>query len=441
VQNLSAVTAAKVKVYFLDRSGDIITTLADWICPRGSQTFFLPVIFDLPGNWVGSVRVESQEWFSPGQPLVAPANIVAIATLLKYDDAARTNTIEALAYNLLPEHKIYDWQIAGGTGGDFESGVGLIALPSLLRDVNQLGLTSEVAIANVVPKPGFTDFAVFIYDQNGLLDYFCQKLNEKQVEYIDLATWGYVNPGFKGSAIISATFWEHDVFDNTGFFLRNVVGLGAVAIERKGRRGYEEDIPGDEAAGSRGIPFASTFDEDGDPVFEFCFMGYAPLCPGLPDLRPDPADCPAEVTAACENCPLPIPMTGTAGMMETALADLDLAANCQIVDVNVTLDLNHTWIGDLTVDLTSPEGTQSEMFSGICGNFDNVMAILDDDAATPIGSVCAPLGFASYRTESGTGLDIFDGENPGGTWELDINDGVGGDAGTLNDFVITVETR
>ena len=65
----------------------------------------------------------------------------------------------------------------------------------------------------MVPKPGFTDFAIFIYDQNGLLDYVCQKLNEKQVEYINLQTWGYVNPGFKGSAIISATFWEHDVFD------------------------------------------------------------------------------------------------------------------------------------------------------------------------------------------------------------------------------------
>ena len=75
VQNLSSVVAAKVKVYFLDRSGDIITTLVDWICPRGSQTFFLPVVADLPGNWVGSVRVESQEWFSPGDPLVPPPNI------------------------------------------------------------------------------------------------------------------------------------------------------------------------------------------------------------------------------------------------------------------------------------------------------------------------------------------------------------------------------
>ncbi len=53
VQNLSPVVNAKVKVYFLDRSGDIITTLVDWICPRGSQTFFLPVVADLPGQLGG----------------------------------------------------------------------------------------------------------------------------------------------------------------------------------------------------------------------------------------------------------------------------------------------------------------------------------------------------------------------------------------------------
>ena len=99
-----------------------------------------------------------------------------------------------------------------------------------------------------MPKPGFTDFAIFIYDQNGLLDYVCQKLNEKQVEYINLQTWGYVNPGFKGSAMISAMFWEHDVFDPTGNFQRNLVGLGGVAVERIGTR-LGEDVPGDEARG------------------------------------------------------------------------------------------------------------------------------------------------------------------------------------------------
>ena len=193
-------------------------------------------------------------------PSVRAPNIVAVATLLKYSDAQRTETREAIAYNLLPEHKIFDWQIGYG-GGGLDSGVGLIAIPSLLADLDATGVTSEVAIANIVPKPGFTDFVIYIYDQNGLLDYICQKLNEKQVEYIDLNTWGYINNGFKGSAIISAVFWEHDVFAGDGRFLRNLVGLGAVAVERS-KTFLGQDIPGDEAAGARGIPFRQSDIED-----------------------------------------------------------------------------------------------------------------------------------------------------------------------------------
>jgi hypothetical protein len=271
VQNFSSVTAAKVKVYFLDRSGDIITTLVDWICPRGSQTFFLPVIADLPGNWVGSVRVESQEWWTPGAPLVQYSNIGGIATLIKYTDAARSDTAEAIAYNLLSEQMAFDWALGSGRGGT-DSGVGLVGVPSFLKDLQGTGVTTELSIANLVAKPGFTNFAVYIYDQNGLLDYLCQKLDEMQVEYINLDNWGYINPGFKGSAVISATFWEHDVFDSRGGFTRNLVGLGAVTVERSGTR-LGEDIPGDESAGTAAIPFR--VDED----FTFDFEGpRAPRC-------------------------------------------------------------------------------------------------------------------------------------------------------------------
>ena len=130
-----------------------------------------------------------------------------------------------------------------------------------------------------MPKPGFTDFAIFLYDQNGLIDNVCEKLNEKQVEYIDLDSWGYMNPGFKGSAVISAAFWEHDVFDDTGVFLRNLVGLGAVVVERTGTR-LGADVPGDEAAGTAAIPFRESDLKDAE--FAFDFEGPAiPLCPGI----------------------------------------------------------------------------------------------------------------------------------------------------------------
>ncbi|MCA9857762.1 MAG: hypothetical protein KC458_10830, partial [Dehalococcoidia bacterium] len=122
---------------------------------------------------------------------------------------------------------------------------------------------------------------IYIYDQNGLLDFVCEKLHSRQVEYIDLQTWGYVNNGFKGSAIISATFWEHDVFTPTGLFVRNILGLGAVSIERTGTR-LGEDVPGDEAAGSRGIPFET------DRNIGLCLGGFRPVCPGQPLWDPQP---------------------------------------------------------------------------------------------------------------------------------------------------------
>jgi hypothetical protein len=321
VQNLSTQLNAKVKVYFLDKSGEVITTLVDWICPRGSQTFFLPVVADLPGNWVGSMRVESQEWVTPGGPLVAAPNIVGVATLIKYSDAQRTETREAIAYNLLPEHKIFDWQIGLGAGG-LSTGVGLIAIPSLLKDLQGTGVTSELAIANIVPKPGFTDFAIYLFDQNGLLDYVCEKLNEKQVEYIDLQTWGYVNGGYKGSAIISAVYWEHDVFADDGRFLRNLVGLGAVAVERS-KTMLGTDIGGDEAAGDRGIPFKQSDIKDHE--FHFGFSTEAPpLCPGVPDnIRAKPGEGPTCIEPAFgdgltalwgNNPPCPVPLFFTVGV-------------------------------------------------------------------------------------------------------------------------------
>ena len=275
VQNLSRTQAAKVKVYFLDRSGDVITTVVDWVCPQGSQQFLLPVIANLPGNWVGSVRVESQDWFAPGSPAVDAPYVFAIAEMVKYGDVQRTSPQEAMAYEFFPEQMAYDWQVGSGCGG-LCSGIGRIGIPSFHKDQAGSGITSEVAIANIVAKPGFTDFAVFIFDQNGLLDFVCEKLHDRQVEYIDLNSWGFINPGFKGSALISATFWEHEVFAPNGGFVRNVVGLAAVKVERAGTT-LGLDIPGDESAANWGFPLPGALP----------FLGpRAPQCPGQPGTEP-----------------------------------------------------------------------------------------------------------------------------------------------------------
>jgi hypothetical protein len=291
VQNLSSVMSAKVKVYFLDNGGDVIRTIADWICPRGTQTFSLATIGGLAGNWVGQARVESQEWWSPGGPRVpSGANIVAIAELIRYEGPAQEHLLEGMAYNLFPEQQAFDWQVGSGRGG-LQSGVGLIGIPSILKQVDStsprsLGLATELAIVNLVPLPGFTDFAMYIYDQNGLLDYLCQKLNEKQVEYINVGTdWRHVNTGFKGSAVISATFWEHHAGGSYRGGGRNLVGLAAVTVQRFGAPQQPipdplYDPPGDSASASEGFPIFGPWNYNTFRGFD-AGGPHAASCPGV----------------------------------------------------------------------------------------------------------------------------------------------------------------
>jgi hypothetical protein len=245
-----------------------VTTVVDWICPRGSQTFFLPVLGGLPGNWVGSARIESQEWWSPGDPLVDPPRLATVVMLEKWADPARTQRREAVAYNGQNECLIFDWQIGSGDGG-LSSGSAVFGIPLLAKE--NRGVTTELAITNLVPKPGFTDFVVYIYDQNGRIDQVCEKLNEKQVEYINLASWGFIQPRFLGSAVVSAVFWEHEVFDGSGRYLRNVVGLAGVAVERVGGTLGGPDVPGDESKAFESFPIHNTFLSERQPA-----------CPGVP---------------------------------------------------------------------------------------------------------------------------------------------------------------
>jgi len=179
--------------------------------------------------------------------------------------------------------------VGNGRGG-LDSGVGRIGIPSFLKDVGGTGLTTELAIANLVPKPGFTDFLIYIYDQNGLVQAMCEKLHEKQVEYLDVgANLAFLPEGFKGSAVISAVYWDHRVFDAQGRYLRNLVGLAAVKIERSGTR-LGTDIPGDESSASEGFPILG----------RFAFAGPVVGCPGVPggpSVPPGPAPWPTATTA------------------------------------------------------------------------------------------------------------------------------------------------
>ncbi|MEO8083951.1 MAG: hypothetical protein ABI780_09020, partial [Ardenticatenales bacterium] len=89
----------------------------------------------------------------------------------------------------------------------------------------------RIVVANGAATPGVTDIATYLYDANGLIDRHCSRLVDGATETFDLAAWAPGGMPFRGSALVSAGWWEHDVFDARGYFAGNAVAIAAVAVE------------------------------------------------------------------------------------------------------------------------------------------------------------------------------------------------------------------
>ncbi len=136
----------------------------------------------------------------------------------------------------------------------------MVAVPRLIRGADGAGTASELAVTNLAPTPGETQFAVLVFDRNGLVGHFCETLRERQTAYYDLRQWDFVDAGFVGSAVISATAWSHVVPDRAGD-LHDVVALGAVAVER-GTGGEGSTEAAAYATGDVGIPLPDAAAEE-----------------------------------------------------------------------------------------------------------------------------------------------------------------------------------
>ncbi len=89
-----------------------------------------------------------------------------------------------------------------------------------------------------------------------------------------------------------------------------------------------------------------------------------------------------------------------------------LSAAGKLEDILVHLNITHTWRGDLEAFLSSPSGTTSQlMYHDGADSWDNIDWTFDTDA--------------------------FWGENPQGTWNLEVRDYYAGDEGTWNSFDVT----
>ena len=110
----------------------------------------------------------------------------------------------------------------------------------------------------------------------------------------------------------------------------------------------------------------------------------------------------------------------------------------RLTDINITLSLKHTWLGDLDIFLISPSGTRVELVTDLISNERYMTETTFDDAALEsILAGSAPFT-GSYRPEGL--LQDLDGENPSGIWTLEITDDNQQNYGTLFSWSLDFET-
>ena len=145
------------------------------------------------------------------------------------------------------------------------------------------------------------------------------------------------------------------------------------------------------------------------------------------------------VNAICSNPGLQIPDSNQFGVNDS----LTVSTNGPLTDLNVSLKVTHTYVGDLVFRLRHEEtGTAVRLFNrplGGDGNCDgdDINAQFDDEAGSPVDQECGS-GVPSINGAfiPSAALSAFDGEDLSGTWTLNASDRAAQDLGTVDQWCL-----
>ena len=117
-------------------------------------------------------------------------------------------------------------------------------------------------------------------------------------------------------------------------------------------------------------------------------------------------------------------------------------ADTYVWDVDLTTEIPHTFAADLDITLTSPAPTTITITTDNgAGNDDIFVGTLwDDFALLPVTDFPHVNLVTSTPLQPEGAFGAFIGEDPNGTWTLDIADDAGGDDGTLVSWSLDVTT-
>ena len=112
---------------------------------------------------------------------------------------------------------------------------------------------------------------------------------------------------------------------------------------------------------------------------------------------------------------------------------INVPNNFSVSNVNVSVDITHSYISDMIISLISPEGTEIILFNRECAAQSNFEVWFSDQALEYNNCINS-----SGIIKPANPLSGFINESSMGDWKLSIYDGYTGDTGTLNNWSLEI---
>ncbi len=142
------------------------------------------------------------------------------------------------------------------------------------------------------------------------------------------------------------------------------------------------------------------------------------------------------------------------GVVTSPISFSGIPANAVVSNISVTFNINHTWVGDLDINLIAPNGANLNLVGSLNGgtggngtdNFTNT--VISSTSTTPISGAAAPRT-GTFAAEKRAGFGPTGNEQTvtdwaglfttlNGDWKLAMADFAGGDEGTLTSWSISI---
>lgn len=227
-----------------------------------------------------------------------------------------------------------------------------------------------------------------------------------------------------GSEIVTVTIENFGTADQTGFNVNYIIDGGTPVVETVG-----VNVP----AGSS-ISYSFATQANLSTVGAYSFTS-STLLGGDGDASNNMASSTVinfDCSTATNDANFPIgPNAGT-----VTESIINIPDNKVIADINVTVNLFHTFDGDLQIKLVGPDNTEVILSDENGGSGSNYFdTVFDDDASVNISSGSAP--FTGSFIPDGD-LNDFNGLSSAGDWKLVITDNYNDDGGALLDWTIQI---